>query len=269
MAAYSGALNRSAHYAYRPPVPGISPSHEHPNAQPDPFNPVPDSAGQGISGTVWQPGDLPVHTAMRVAARPHDTPLQAPVPSNVHQAQANLAATSRMLANHAVVDYRPDRVPVYRHATQGRTLDYVPGRLPVEAGITVPDDASYLVAGKNAFDFTNGVTEVYSAGGPDTGRYRTGVAVEDFGRYEFHTKQGQDAVLRAYTGLAPDFPVDKPRVPNSAPYTSNSSGTTTWLQSQFQTVSMFGLPSETAGTDFLAATAPAPEGTGFDDGGRL
>lgn len=269
MAAYAGALTRSAHISFRPPVPGISATHEHPVQTPDPFSPVPPSAGQGIGGTVWQPGDLPVHTEMRVAPRPHDTPLQPPVPSNVHRSQADLAATSRMLANHSVVDYRPDTIPVYRHATQGRTLDYVAGRMPVEAGITVPESAAYLTAGRNAFDATNGTTVVYSGGGADTGRYRTGVRVEDFGRYEFHTRQGQDAWLRAYVGLEPQFPVDKPRVPDSAPYTPNSSGTTTWLQSQWQTPSLFGLPSETAGTDFLSASAPAAAGGAFDDGGRL
>jgi hypothetical protein len=269
MAAYTGALTRSAHYSFRPPVPGINPDHEHPHAEPDPFSPVPDSAGQGIGGTVWQPGDLPVHTDMVVAARPHTTPLQPPVPSNVHQAQANLAATSRMLANHSRVEYRPDTVPVYRHATQGRTLDYVPGRMPLEAGITVPDNASYLVAGKNAFDYTNPANEVYAGDGANVGRYRLGVAIEDFGRYEYHTKQGQDAVLRAYVGLEPTFPADKPRVPNSAPQTPNSAGTTTWLQSQWQVPSLFAVPSETAGTDFLSANVPAADGGGFDDGGRL
>lgn len=269
MAAYSGALTRSAHMAYRPPVPGVSATHEHPVESGDVFNPVPASAGQDIAGTVWQPGDLPVHTEMQVARRPHDTPLRPPVPSNVHQSEANIAATARMLANHSIVDYRPDTIPVYRHGTQGRTLDYVPGRMPVEAGITVPENAAYLTAGRNAFDQTNGTTVVYSAGGADAGRYRLGTRIEDFGRYEFHTKQGQDAWLRAYTGLAPDFPVDKPRIENSAPYAPNSSGTTTWLQSQWQVPSMFALPSETASTDFVAASAPDAAGSGFEDGGRL
>lgn len=269
MAAYTGELLRSAHFAFRPPVPGINPEHEKPSPEPDPFSPPPEGAGQGVNGNVWQPGDLPVHTEMRVGRRPHDTPLQPPVPSNVHQAQANLAATSRMLANHSIVDFRPDTNPQYRHATEGRTLDYVPGRMPTDAGITVGDGASFLVAGKNAFDFTNQANEVYSGDDANVGRYRLGVRIEDFGRYEFHTKQGQDNYLRAYTGLAPQFPADKPRVPDSAPYTPNSSGTTTWLQNQFQTPSFFGLPSETALTDYTQATAPAAAPGGFDDGGRL
>lgn len=269
MAAYTGALTRSAHFSFRPPVPGINPDHERPDPEPDPFSPPPEGAGKGPAGDVWQPADLPVHTEMRVGPRPHDTPLQPPVPSNTHQAQANLAATARMLANHGQVDYRPDLNPEYRHATEGRSLDYVAGRMPVEAGITVPAEASYLVAGRNAFDFTNQPNEVYGGDAANVGRYRLGYNLEDFGRYEFWTKQGQDAWLRAYTGLAPEFPADKPRVPDSAPYTPNSSGTTTWLQNQWQVPSMFGLPSETALTDYQAASTPAASEGGFDDGGRL
>lgn len=269
MAAYTGALTRAAHFAFRPPVPGVNPDHEHPSPEPDPFNPPPEGAGQGVSGDVWQPGDLPVHTEMRVGPRPHDTPLQPPVPSNVHQAQANLAATSRMLANHGVVAFRPDVNPLYRHADEGRQIDWYVGRGPTDAGITVPENASFLVAGKNAFDYTNPANEVYAGDAPNVGRYRLQNNQQDFGLYTYHTKQGQDAWLRAYTGLTPDFPSDKPRVPDSAPYTPNSSGTTTWLQSQWQTPSMFAVPSETAGTDYLAASAGVQPGGGFDDGGRL
>lgn len=269
MAAYTGALTRSAHFAFRPPVPGINPDHEHPAPEPDPFDPAPEGAGQGLKGDVWQPADLPVHTEMRMGPRPHDTPLQPPVPSNVHQSTADLAATSRMLANHSVTDYRPDTNRTYKHATMGRTLDYTPGRMPTDAGITVGDSASFLVMGKNAFDATNQANEVYAGDAPNVGRYRLGVRIEDFGEYVLPGKVGQDAWLRAYTGLAPEFPSEKPRVPDSAPYTPNSSGTTTWLQNQWQVPSMFGLPSETALTDYQAATTPAVTAESFDDGGRL
>lgn len=54
-----------------------------------------------------------------------------------------------------------------------------------------------------------------------------------------------------------------------APYTPSSSGTTTWLQSQWQVPSVFSLPSETASTDYQMASGPQPAGGGFDDGGRL
>lgn len=267
--AYTGALSRSAHFAFRPPVPGINPEHEHPQPDPDPFSPAPEGVGQGVRGDVWQPQDLPVHTDMVVASRPHTTPLQPPVPSNVHGFQRDNAATARMLDNHARVEYRPDRYAPYKHADQGAEIDWYAGRMPRDAGITVPDNASFLVMGKNAFDATNQPNEVYAGDAPNVGRYRLQNNQQQFGLYRFWTKQGQDAQLRAYTGLAPDFPVDKPRVPDSAPYTPNSSGTTTWTLNQWQVPSVFALPSETASTDFQMAAAPAAAAGGFDDGGRL
>lgn len=269
MTAYTGALTRAAHFSFRPPVPGVNSEHEHPSPDPDPFQPPPEGAGSGVKGDVWQPADTTVQTQMQVTARPHWTPLQPPVPSNVHEDQALNAATARMLANHSIIDYRPETYIPYKVATQGRTLDYVTGRGPVEGGITVPENASYLVAGKNAFDYTNHANEVYGGDAANVGRYRLGVRIEDRGLYEFWTKQGQDAWARAYTGLAPDFPADKPRVPNSAPGTPNSSGTTTWTVSQWQAPSMFALPSETSMTDYEAATAAQVASSGFDDGGRL
>jgi hypothetical protein len=266
---YTGALMRSAHFAFRPPVPGINPEHEHPQAEPDPFDPKPEGAGVPAPGDVWQPQDLPVHTEWVVGPRPHDTPLQPPVPSNVHQDQANNATTARMLANHSREEYRPDRYPPYKHASQGATVDWYTGRMPRDAGITVGEEAAFLVMGKNAFDQTNAPNEVYTGAPANVGRYRVQDNQQQFGEYTFWTKQGQDAYLRAYEDLSPQFPADKPRVPDSAPYTPNSSGTTTWLQSQWQVPSLFGLPSETATTDYqLAATAPDASG-GFDDGGRL
>lgn len=267
---YSGALVRSAHFAFRPPVPGINPDHEHPAAEPDPFDPVPEGAGGGVSGDVWQPAELPVHTPMVVGPRPHTTPLQPPVPSNVHSFQSDQAATARMLANHSVVDYRPNLYPPYKSADQGATVDWYAGRMPRDAGITVGDDASFLVAGKNAFDFTNpDNSAVYGGDAPNVGRYRLQNNQQQFGEYRFWTKQGQDGWLRAYEGLQPTFPADKPRVPDSAPYTPNSSGTTTWLQSQWQVPSLFGLPSETATTDYQMAAAAPEASTQFDDGGRM
>lgn len=265
MTAYTGALTRSAHFAFRPPVPGINPEHEKPDPDPDPFQPAPDGA-VARPGDVWQPEDLPVHTEMQVAARSHWASLQPPVPSNVHSDERDNAAAARMLANHGVVDYRPNTYVPYKHATQGRTIDYTSGRAPQSAGQTVPEDMAYLVMGRNAYDQTNAPNEVYSA---DAGRYRLGTHIEDAGRYEFWTKQGQDAWARAYVGLEPAFPTDKPRVENSAPYTPNSSGTATWTLPTFQVPSMFALPSETSMTDYQAASAADPVGSQFDDGGRM
>jgi hypothetical protein len=250
-------------------VPGINPEHEHPAPDPDPFDPKPEGAGQGAAGDVWQPQDLPVHTDWVVAGRPHDTPLQPAVPSGVTQFQANNAATARMLDNHSRIEYRPDLYAPFKSADQGRTIDWYPGRPSQDAGITVPENASFLVAGKNAFDYTNPPNEVYAGDAPNVGRYRLQNNQQDFGLYRFWTKQGQDGLLRAYEGMQPQFPVAKERVPDSAPYTPNSSGTTRWLQNQWQVPSIFGLPSETASTDYQIAAAGPDVAGQFDDGGRL
>lgn len=273
MAAYSGALTRAAHTAFRPPVPGINPEHEHPEPDPDIFAPTPEGVQeQGPTGDVWQPADDPTYSDMRDADIHHWTALQDPVPSGVPSGPAGIAATVRMLANHARELFRPDTYVPYKHATQGHHIQYVEGRRPQNAGSSVPDDMGYLVVGRtgrNSYDLTNQPNEVYSQEPGGGGRYRLGTNIENWGLYEFPTQQGQDAWLRGYTGLVPQFPVDKPRVEDSAPYTPNSSGTTTWVMPTFQVPSMFSLPSETAITDYTTATEEEEPPAQFDDGGRM
>ncbi|MYR11939.1 hypothetical protein GTY62_15265 [Streptomyces sp. SID724] len=264
-AAYSGALGRAAHFAHRPPVPGINPEHEKPDPDPDPFTPMPEGV-QPAAYDMWQDREFSAHTEMQQRPFNHWGYLQQPVPSSVPSEVAGIATTTRMLHNHGQVDYRPDLNPTYKHATEGKSIEYVTGRGSVESGENIPDELTYLVAGTNAYDFTNQPNEVYSA---DQGRYRLGTKIDMFGLYEFWTQQGQDAELRAYTGLYPATPVDKARVEDSAPYTPNSSGTTTWLQDVFQVPSMFALPSETQSTDYEVATGGVQPGGGFDDGGRM
>lgn len=268
--AYSGALTRSAHYAYRPPVPGVNPEHLKPDPDPDPFSPVPE----GVTAApydVWQPQDATPYTEMVDRPVSHWAHLQPPVPSSVPGETAGIATTVRMIANHSQVDYRPNTYVPYKHASQGRSIEYTPGRMPWQAGESVPDESAYLQMGQNAYDRTNGTTEVYSGDEPNVGRYRLGNRVEMFGLYEFWTLQGQDAELRAYTGLEPQFPVDKPRLEDSAPYTPNSRGTDTWTLDAFQVPSMFGLGSETALTDYEAGTTQSywAGAADFDEGGRL
>jgi hypothetical protein len=273
MGAYSGALLRTAtaHYASRPSVPGVDPRHEHPDPQPDPFDPKPDTPA-GQTGDVWQDQEQSNYTEMRAGMAGHTAQLQPPVPSNVYGDQRDTAWQDRWLTNHAVEAYRPDLYAPYKHAEQGLHIQYVEGREPQNAGSTVPDDMAYLVMGRNSYDQTNQPNEVYGSGGEsNVGRYRLGVRIEDWGLYEYHLPQGQDAELRAYTGLQPAFPVDKPPVENPAPYTPSSSGTARWNLPAFQDPSMFALPSETSMTDYMIASdqdggAPASE---FDDGGRM
>lgn len=271
MGAYSGALTRSATFAFRPPVLGVDPRHEHPDPQPDPFSPQPDTP-PAQTGDVWQPEDVSAHTEMRDEPIHHwGAGVQQPVPSNVYSDQRNVAAQLRMLASSAVQRFRPDtRVP-YRHATQGHHIQYVPGREPVNAGSTVPDDMAYLVMGRNSYDQTNLPNEVYGSGGEgNVGRYRLGVDIEDWGLYETPTGRfGQDAELRAYESLHPQFPVDKPPIANPAPQTPSSSGTTNWLTPAFGSASLFSLPAETALTDYELATEAPATASEFDDGGRM
>lgn len=248
--AYTGALKRSAHFAFRPPVPGVNPEHEKPDPDPDPFQPVREPV-TGQQGDVFHPEDIPVHTEMQQRPFDHWGHLQAPVPSNVQVEVAGIAATARMIANHACVDYRPEQYPVYKHGDQGRSIQFTGGRAPWQQGESVPDDMAYLVMGKNAYDQTQAPTEVYSA---DASRYRLGTTITDFGEYTFSQKQGQDAELRAYTGLSPDLPVDKPQPTNTAPYTPNSVGTANFLTPAFQVPSMFAVQGETALTDYEAST---------------
>lgn len=255
---YTGAAMRQAHFAHRPPVPGINPEHEKPDPDPDPFQPEPQNV-QPAPYDVFQPEDISVHTEMQQRPFDHWAHLQAPVPSSVPGEVAGIAATARMLANHSQVDYRPDQYPVYRHADQGRSIDFIGGRAPWQAGEAVPEEMAYLVMGRNAYDQTQQPNEVYSA---DAGRYRLQTAIVDFGQYEFSQKQGQDAELRAYTGLHPELPVDKPQPTNTAPYTPSSVGTANFLTPAFQIPSMFGTPSETALTDYEASST-----TGYWDGG--
>jgi hypothetical protein len=249
--AYSGALQRAAHFAFKPPVPGVNPEHEHPSPEPDPFNPVPAQEAGAVAGDVFQPEDVPVHTEMRQDVIDHWGHLQAPVPSNVPRETAGLAATARMLANHSQVLYRPNTYAPYKHAEQGRSISFTDGRMPWQAGETVPDDMAYLVMGKNAYDQTQQPNEVYSA---DQGRYRLGVGITDFGLYQSFQKIGQDAELRAYTGLTADLsPIEKPTVQDAAPYTPAVSGSS-YVTPAFQVPSMFALPTETALTDYEATT---------------
>ncbi|MFJ3812578.1 hypothetical protein ACIPWE_40245 [Streptomyces sp. NPDC090073] len=249
--AYSGALMRAAHFAHRPPVPGVSPEHEHPEPERDYFSPAPEADPGGVSGDVFQPEDISVHTEMQQDTIDHWGHLQAPVPSSVPREVAGIAATARMLQNHGRVLYRPDTYAPYKHAEQGRSISFTNGRLPWQDGETVSDEMAYLVMGKNAYDQTQQPNEVYSA---DQGRYRMGVGITDFGLYQSFQKVGQDAELRAYTGLAPDLAqMDKPILADAAPYTPNVSGSS-YITPAFQVPSMFALPSETSLTDYEAST---------------
>jgi hypothetical protein len=268
MTAYTGYLTRMAHFSNAHDVaPGVNPEHEHPHPDPDIFDPRPDTP-TAQAGDVWSPAEVGFASEMRVQPVEHWFNGQLAVPTNVPYGMAQQAMQDRMMVDHEQANYRPDTIRLYQHASEGESIEFVKGRAPWNAGVSLPDNAAYLANGKNSYDQTNGVTEVYSA---DEGRYRLGTKINLFGKYQFPIgKFGQDAQLRAYTGLTPILPVDKPRVVDSAPYTPNSSGTTTWTTPQWQVPSMFALPSETASTDYVVASSDQPQAyTGFSDEERL
>lgn len=254
---YTGALAAAAHFPSYTSVPGVSGGHIQRVSAPDPFSPEPANV-QATTEDVWQPEDVSTHTEMMVEPVSHWADLQRPVPSNVEGPDDDVAATARMLANHQVVQYRPNKYVPYKHADQGRHIAYVDGRRPQE-----PSVEAFLM-GRNSYDATNAPSEVY---GGD--RYRLGTWIEDFGLYEYWTKQGQDGWLRAYTGLEPQMPVTKERIADSAPYTPNSSGTATWTLPQWQRPSLFSLPSETSMSDYELAAQGEPAPSDFYDDGRM
>lgn len=266
--AYSGALVRSAHFAYRPPVPGVSADHgPQPDTtiEPDPFSPEPETPG-GQAHDVWQPQDIGPQSQMPGPVISHDGQLLNPLPMNVEPRYVHTVAQERLIANHSVIDYRMDPSRYYKNAGMGHSIEFVDGPMPQLSGIDGPE---FLVAGTNSFDYTNQPNEVYGGDSANVGRYRLSKTQNNFGMYEFWTKQGQDADLRAYTGLHPQVPVDKPRVPDSAPYTPNSSGTTTWTMPTFNIPTMFTTPSETSVTDFSVASGDVIQGSDFSEGERL
>lgn len=273
MAAYTGALTRKAHYAIPNDVaPGVSKDHVNVNPNPDIFdNAVTPPSAQ--SGDVWNPAEA--LTVSQVVGSPapvaHWFNCEPAVPSSVPYGTAQQTMQDRLMVNHSFINYQADSVRLYQHESEGVSIGWEPGRMPQHSGESVGDNESYLMMGRNSYDVTNQPNEVYAGDAANVGRYRVGQRISMFGLYENpHGKFGQDASLRAYTGLAPQFPVDKPAIADPAPYTPNSTGTTTWKLPAFQLPSLFGLPSETAVTDFTLAAEQNTVSGGFSsEGDRL
>lgn len=271
MTAYTGYLTKMAHYATANDVaPGVNPDHTHPQPEPDIFDPHPEvPSTQG--GDVWNPAENGFASDAQVQPITHWYNGQLSVPSNVEYGTAQQAMQERMMADHEHVNYQSDSIRLYQHATEGESIEFVAGRSPWIAGQSLPDDVQYLANGKNAYDQTNQPNEVYSGDAVNVGRYRLGYKINLFGKYEYPIgKFGQDALLRAYTGLTPIFPADKNQMnTDAAPYTPNSSGTATWTTPQYQDPSLFTLPSETQMTDFVTASEAVPGNAGFSESERL
>lgn len=273
MGTYSGAVTRAARFGVRPAPPGVAADHTRPSPEPDPFNPVPD-VPPAQEATVWaapaefaQQSNQPNLAQVPVS---HWYDGRAAVPTNVPRDVRMDAMAARMMADHSDVRYVPDGIRLYQHVSEGQANEFVVGRTSAYAGVDPGEPLKYLVMGTNAYDATNQPNEVYQGDVANVGRYRLGVKTNVWGLYQNPLgKFGQDANLRAYTGLYPEFPVDKPRRMGTAPYTPNSAGTDHWAPAQpNQVPSAFALPSETAMTDFVTAGGGGG-GSDFDNRGRL
>ena len=264
---YSGTAVRNAHYSSRPALPGVNPDHTHPNPEPDPFNPQPVTP-PNQSGDVFDveefanPSNQPNLAQVPVT---HWYAGQPAVPSGEPLGRAQLALQARMMVDHMDTNYVPDSIRLYQNFSEGQENDFVIGRPPQEGGISLPDNAQFLANGKNSFDQTNQPNEVYGGDPANVGRYRLGVKTVIWGLYQNPLgKFGQEATLRAYTGLVPALPAAKPQMQGTAPYTPNSQGVAfSPPAGAAMQPSLFGLPSETAMTDFAVASEPFP-GTNSD-----
>lgn len=268
---YSGSTVRGAHFASRPPPPGLAADHTTGKTEPDIFNPQPDTPADQ-AGTVWEDNAEELNTeAMRSLAQvpiSHWYNGQPAVPSAEPYARAQQAMQERMMLDHSDTNYVPDGIRLYNHVSEGQHNEFIIGRNPVARGTTLPTDAQFLANGRNSFDQINQPNEAYGSGGEsNVGGYRTGVKTNIWGIYESPLgKFGQDALLHAYTGITPTFPADKVQMNKiAAPYTPNSSGANGyWAPAvPFQVPSMFAVPSETASTDFATGT------TDFSDQGEF
>jgi hypothetical protein len=263
-APYSGTAVRGAHFSVRPSVPGVNKDHFTPDPEPDPFQPPPDVNPAATAGTVWgenPQGASPSGQPMVGQPISHWYDGQAAVPSGVPYARAQQAMQERMMVDHSDSNYVPDSIRLYQHATEGQANQFVIGRMPQNAGVDPGPSLGYLVDGQNSYDATNKPNEVYAGDPANVGRYRLGVKTNVFGMYESPIgKFGQDAAVHAYTGLTPALPREKAPLQDTAPYTPNSTGTAHWFPAAFSQIpSLFALPSETAMTDYEAATENGSE----------
>lgn len=277
---YSGYASRAAHFARHVSVPGVNADHTTPDPEADPFNPVPDPT-PNQAGSVWDsasdqnratdPGQSGVPNLAQVPVT-HWYAGQNPVGSGVPYGSAQQAMQERLMVDHSDANYVPDSIRLYQHWSEGQVNDFVIGRGSQYAGTEIPaGPLAGLGDGTNSYDQTQAPNEVYQGDAANVGRYRLGVNTQVFGLYESPIgKFGQDAVLRAITGLTPALPYDKPPMANTAPYTPNSTGVAHWAPAPaYQSPSSFSLPAETAVTDFSMATAGAYTNTDFEDGGEL
>jgi hypothetical protein len=259
----SGNLVRSAHYERFTSVAGVSPAHTEQSPGRGMFEPTPEASVPPAPGNLFAPRDVTPHTAAQVRTAEHwENSSAQPIPSGVDEERGQNTVQSRMVEAHSRTAYTPECYDRFISPTAGRTIEWTEGRAPIQPNV----DA--FLTGPNGYDFSNPPSEVY--GGQ---RYRLGTDNHIFGRYQFWTKQGQDAWLRPTVTEYPILPVDKPNIADPAPYSSPTSGTARWRLPSFQDPRMFTTPSETGMSDYVMAQrgepGPAAGFSEFEDGGRM
>lgn len=271
MSTYSGYLKRRVAYDNKPSVHAIGAEHGPGDVPPqdDLFGPSVDGPIDlaGHQGNVWEPAEDAPMSAYGDDRISHDGGRSTPAPMGLLARISAYAEQRRMLADHSREHYRPDPARIYRHASQGRAFRWWAGRGSQMAGIEGPE---FLVAGKNGFDFTNQPNEVYSAGDSNVGRYRLGMQQDVVGLYEDPRGLfGQEAWARAQISPTLEYHGDRARQgegPPSAPFLPDAA----FVREPFQAPSGWTLGAETAVTDYLLATRPAPEAGGeFFDGDEM
>lgn len=258
---FSGNLVRGAHYERYTSVGPVDPGHSQQSPGRGIFEPTPEAATPPAPGDIWTPYDATPHTGLTPPRPTHVASYgpAAPIPSGVDGERGQNTVNDRMIRAHEPASYVPEVRAPYKAATQGRIIEHVQGRGPA------PYSMEAFLTGRNGYEFSNPTSDVY--GGE---RYRLGTLTQMFGRYEYWTKQGQDAMVRPVVTEAPILPVDKPPIPGAAPYTRNSNGTDRSLYPAFQDPRAFTTPSETGMSDYVMSRQATPNPGGFyEDGGRL
>ncbi len=260
---YSGNLVRTAHYPRYTSVGGVDPGHAQVRREHELFEPDITTEGVPSSGpSLWQPVDVTPQTGAGVPAYNHNGSMARPLPMDADAGPAaQYRSNDRMVAAHGLVDYVPDtRAPFFQAATQAVDIDFVQGAAPA------PPSMEAFVTGPNSYEFSNPANEVYSGD-----RWRLGQDIVIFGRYDYWTKQGQEAQLRAVEMEEPQFPINTGPIKDPAPYSPWSSGLAYFHQTSFNVPRLFAPPSETGISDLtMAQQSDEPSSpSDFANDGRL
>lgn len=256
MAAYTGALARSAYYADPVSRSGVTPAHDENTVSDDVFTPVLDATvnpgtvaydEQGLDTTSDGPSLPTTHTGVRA------------IPPSMGLDLWRQRFVNNMVDAHDQVEYISDAKPVFKSASE--QIDYVdtPDNGSGASGISGPD---WFMTGQNGYDVSNPENDMNSVTG---GRYRLGRRQVIMGEYDQHSKIGFDTDLRAVTFRAPYLPQDTPPVVNPVGRTNTSSGTTRMISPLFNIPQLFATPGSDAMTE-VAMSGGDDSGDDFGTG---